>query len=120
MLAVVQIGSKILRSPCSTARTVRAAEGLGCALGKLGAHMVAAVATEPLTNVRRDVAMLPPPRRPCQQDRHFLQFSWLQRFRHGLRRAASAKRMSWLGSSNGPGDAPSIVMFYAAMWGCMI
>src|SRR5690348_15044846 len=57
MLAVVQIGSKTLRSPCSTARTVCAWLGVVCALRSPGADMVAALATVPLTNIRRDVAI---------------------------------------------------------------
>src|SRR5215475_6713841 len=57
MLAVVQIGSKTLRSACSTARTVCALLGVVCALRRLGADMAAALATVPLTNIRRDVAI---------------------------------------------------------------
>src|SRR5215467_3735801 len=57
MLAVVQMGSKTLRSACSTARTVRALLGVVCALRRPGADTAAALATVPLTNVRRDVAI---------------------------------------------------------------
>src|SRR5689334_23358245 len=57
MLAVVQMGSKTLRSACSTARTVPALPGVVCALRRPGADMAAALATLPLTNLRRDVAI---------------------------------------------------------------
>ena len=65
MLAVVQIGSKTWRSPCSTARSVRASVGADCALSRPGADITAAVAALPLTvvaalplrNERRDVAI---------------------------------------------------------------
>src|ERR1700674_4458400 len=69
MFAVVQIGSKILRSPCSTARTVRALLGADCACSRPGADMAAAGATVPLTNVRRDVVIGSPPRAAHQHQR---------------------------------------------------
>src|SRR5215469_13864957 len=75
MLAVVQIGSKILRSPCNTARSVRAAVGVVCALSKLGADAAAAVATLPLTKVRRDVVIGSPLRRQMTRNSR-------SRFRH--------------------------------------
>src|SRR5262245_64261880 len=86
MLAVVQIGSKILRSPCRTARTVRALVGADWAWSRPGADKAAAVAMLRLTNVRRDVAiglLLAP---------HFLLLRLCDRFRHGRSGAASLKR----------------------------
>src|SRR5262245_2074110 len=42
----------------------------------------------------------------CQQDRHFVLFSWLHRFRHGLWYAASTKQeICRLRNSQEPGNA---------------
>src|SRR5262245_29253533 len=93
MLAVVQIGSKILRSPCSTARTVLALLGVVCAFRRPGADMAAALAAVPLTNVRRDVAIgVSSSRLLPARAGHCTLFSCLRRFRHGLRYAESTKQ----------------------------
>src|SRR5262249_13155694 len=81
-----------LRSACSTARTVPALLGVVCALRRPGADMAAALATLPLTNIRRDVGMESPPRDSWPARAHCTLFSWLHRFRHGLSYAASTKQ----------------------------
>src|SRR5215204_5171033 len=53
MFAVVQIGSSERRSPCITARMVRAREGCACVLR--GSIVSAVVASVPCTNRRRVV-----------------------------------------------------------------
>src|SRR2546430_1559361 len=67
MLAVVQIGSKTWRSPCSTARSVRAPVGADCALSRPGADTAAAGGTVPFTNARPGGGhSRPPPPEPAR------------------------------------------------------
>src|SRR5262245_45932979 len=55
MLAVVQIGSSTVRSPCMTARTVLAAAGADWAVSRPGAAAAALAARPVCKNLRRDV-----------------------------------------------------------------
>src|SRR5262245_35033205 len=55
MLAVVQIGSSTVRSPCMTARMVLAAGGADWAISRPGAAAAALAARPVCKNLRRDV-----------------------------------------------------------------
>src|SRR4051812_8280077 len=56
MLAVVQIGSSTVRSPCITARIVLATGGGVCAVGRPGAATAAVAASPVLRKSRREDA----------------------------------------------------------------
>ena len=93
MLAVVQIGSKTWRSPCSTVRSVPAAVGGDCALSRPGADTITVVAALPLRNERRDAAIGSTPSQPvsdgARQNVHDRRKTI--GFRHGSWGAARAK-----------------------------
>ena len=93
MLAVVQIGSKTWRSPCSTVRSVPAAVGGDCALSRPGADTITVVAALPLRNERRDAAIGSTPSQPVSDDARQNVHDRRKTigFRHGFWGAARAK-----------------------------